>query len=370
MNDLKSKRIPDTVSLEEDGSAMIIIDQTRLPGETVLLKLTEQDEIYEAIKNLRVRGAPAIGVAAAIGLYLAAKKLVFVTDKEEFFNRLRQARDYLAASRPTAVNLFWALDRMYDAALSKAGESVESIVGHLCSEATAILESDIASCRALGEYGLTLIKDGDGILTHCNAGQLAAVRYGTALAPIHLGRERGMNFRVFCDETRPLLQGIRLTAYELAADGVDVTVLCDNMASQVMRNGWINAVIVGADRIAANGDSCNKIGTSGVAILAKHYGIPFYIAAPVSTIDMKASCGDDIEIEQRLAFEVTDMWYEKRMAPPGVSVYNPAFDYTENGLITAVITDRGIAYPPYSLSLAEIMKKANDFIKETETDRG
>lgn len=360
MDRIKLPSIPDTVSLDDERSAMIIIDQTRLPGETVMLTLTEQDEIQEAIKSLRVRGAPAIGVSAAIGLYLAAKRLALsISEEDEFYKKLKQARDYLALSRPTAVNLFWALDRMFNTALSGAGEGVGPIVKRLYNEAVSIRDKDIASCRMLGEYGLTLIKDGDGILTHCNAGQLAAVRYGTALAPIHLGRERGMNFRVFTDETRPLLQGARLSAYELNADGVDVTVICDNMASQVMRNGWIQAVFVGADRIAANGDACNKIGTSGVAILARHYGIPFYVVAPVSTIDMKSSCGADIEIEQRLPGEVTDMWYKNRMAPEGVTVYNPAFDYSENALITAIVTDRGIARQPYTESLAEIMKQEN-----------
>lgn len=356
MDNIKIPRIPDTVSLDDERSAMVVIDQTRLPGETVMLSLTGQHEIWEAIKTLRVRGAPAIGVSAAIGLYLAAKQIAMrCADKDDFFKRLKEARDYLATSRPTAVNLFWALDRMYNTSLSCADSGICAIVSRLHDEAVAIREEDIASCRALGIYGLTLIKDGDGILTHCNAGQLAAVRYGTALAPIHVGRERGMNFRVFTDETRPLLQGARLSAYELIADGVDVTVICDNMASQVMRNGWVQAIFVGADRIARNGDAVNKIGTSGVAILAKHYGVPFYVVAPVSTIDMKSRCGADIEIEQRRSDEVTDMWYKNRMAPEGVCVYNPAFDYAENALITAIVTDRGIVYPPYSESLSGIM---------------
>ena len=357
MDNKKITRLPDTVSLDDGADAMVIIDQTRLPGEIVILTLTEQEEIWEAIKTLRVRGAPAIGVSAAIGLYLAAKKISSaVSDENEFFQRLKTAADYLASSRPTAVNLFWALNRMYNAALSSAGQGVGKTVERLHGEALFIREEDITSCRRIGEYGLTLINDGDGILTHCNAGQLAAVRYGTALAPIHLGRERGMNFRLYADETRPLLQGIRLTATELAANGVDVTIICDNMVSQVMRTGLIRSVLVGADRIAANGDACNKIGTSGVAILAKHYGVPFYVLAPVSTIDLKSADGADIEIEQRPGEEITDMWYKKRMAPEGASVYNPAFDYTDNALITALVTDRGIIRPPYRESIAEIMK--------------
>jgi methylthioribose-1-phosphate isomerase len=221
----------------------------------------------------------------------------------------------------------------------------------LHDEAVAIREEDIAVCRAIGEYGLTLIKDGDGILTHCNAGQLATVKYGTALSPLHLGHEKGYSFRVYTDETRPLLQGARLSSFELSAAGIDTTVICDNMASQVMKNGWINAVFVGCDHVAANGDACNKIGTSGVAILAAHYKIPFYVCAPSSTIDMAIDCGDKIVIEERPAHEVTEMWYKERMAPPGVKVYNPAFDVTDNALITAFVTERGIVRPPYTKNL-------------------
>jgi len=226
----------------------------------------------------------------------------------------------------------------------------------LRDEALAIKEEDIRVCRAIGEYGLGLIRDGDGILTHCNAGQLATAKYGTALAPVHLGRERGSSFKVYADETRPLLQGARLSAFELHSNGIDTTVICDNMASQVMKNGWVQAVFVGCDRVAANGDACNKIGTSGVAILAKYYGIPFYVCAPTSTIDMAAPAGRDIPIEERPAYEVTDMWYEKRMAPEGVSVYNPAFDFADNGLITAIITEYGTARAPYNESLKAIFK--------------
>jgi methylthioribose-1-phosphate isomerase len=225
---------------------------------------------------------------------------------------------------------------------------VAAIKKTLHDEAVKIRDEDVRVCESLGEYGLSLIRDGDGILTHCNAGQLATVRYGTALAPIHKGRERGMNFRVFCDETRPLLQGARLSAFEMAADGVDTTLICDNMASQVMKNGWINACFVGCDRVSANGDAANKIGTSGVAILAKHYGIPFYVFAPTSTVDMSIKDGRDIVIEERRGEEVTEMWYRERMAPQGVKVFNPAFDVTANGLITAIVTERGIVRPPYT----------------------
>ena len=345
----------DTVNLDDGDNTLVIIDQTLLPNETKILRLNKQADIWNAIKTLQVRGAPAIGVAAAIGVYLAALDIEsddYAAFKAEFI----KAKDYLAESRPTAVNLFWALDCMMKVVDNNGDKPVSEIKKLLRDEALKIRSDDIASSYAIGEYGLTLLKDGDGVLTHCNAGQLATVRYGTALAPIHVGRERGMNFKVFTDETRPLLQGARLSAYELVADGVDTTVICDNMASQVMKNGWIQAVITGADRIAANGDSCNKIGTSGVAILAKYYNIPFYIAAPCSTIDMKVARGSDIPIEQRSPDEVTELWYEKRMAPKGVNVYNPAFDFVDNELITAIITEKGIIYPPFTESLKKIME--------------
>ena len=247
--------------------------------------------------------------------------------------------------------------RQEQVVLDNKDKSVPELKELLHKESVAIKDEDVWMCRQIGEYGLTLIKDGDGILTHCNAGQLATSKYGTALAPIHLGRERGMNFRVYTDETRPLLQGARLSAFEMQADGVDTTVICDNMASQVMKNGWVNAVFVGCDRVAANGDACNKIGTSGVAILAKYYGIPFYVLGPTSTIDMSIARGEDITIEQRPAEEVTEMWYKRRMAPEGVKVYNPAFDFADNELIAGIVTEYGIARPPYNESLKEIFKK-------------
>ncbi len=360
MND-KFRKLPDTVMLDESIPALVIIDQTLLPTELKLISLTELPDIWDAIKKLKVRGAPAIGVAAGIALYLAAHAIYKkgVTDTAEFLSVLERDKDYLASSRPTAVNLFWALERMYKAAYDfiTVGGNVENCVAHLAAECKAIRDEDIASSKAIGEYGLTLIKDGSGVLTHCNAGQLATVRYGTALAPIHVGREKGMNFKVYCDETRPLLQGARLSAYELICDEIDTTVICDNMASQVMKDGKVQAVIVGADRIAANGDTANKIGTSGVAILAKYYGIPFYVAAPTSTIDITLESGKLIPIEQRKSDEVTDMWYETPMAPDGVGVFNPAFDVTPNELITAIITEKGVIKPDYSENIAKIMEK-------------
>ena len=344
----------DTVNLDEEKKALKIIGQTKLPGKVEILSLTKQEEIFEAIYHLKVRGAPAIGVAAAIGVYLAALE-IHESSYDAFYGHFKKAKDYLAASRPTAVNLFWALDRMEKVVLDHKEESPEILKELLHEEAVKIRDEDIQICKSIGEYGLELIKEGDGILTHCNAGQLATTRYGTALAPVHLGRERGMNFKVFCDETRPLFQGMRLSAFEMISAGVNTVIICDNMASMVMKNGWINACFVGCDRLAANGDAANKIGTSGLAILAKHYGIPFYVFAPTSTIDLSIKEGSDIVIEERKAEEITGMWFSERMAPAGVKVYNPAFDVTDHSLITAIVTEYGIVRPPYTESLKVII---------------
>ncbi len=341
------------VTFDHATDELVLLDQTLLPNETRFLRLREPDTVWEAIRVLRVRGAPAIGVAAAYGLLLAAiAKQSLPT--ENFRTSVRAAKEYLATARPTAVNLFWALDRMDKRFQTTAGQSNDDAVAALRSEADAIRDEDIAMCRAIGDNGLSLLKPGMGILTHCNAGQLAASRYGTALAPIYRGQEQDYNFRVFADETRPLLQGARLTAFELFTAGVDVTLICDNMAATVMGNGWIDAVLVGCDRVAANGDAANKIGTRGVAILAKHYGIPFYVLGPTSTIDMATPTGKDIVIEERPADEVTTIWYEKPMAPAGVKVFNPAFDVTDNSLVTAIVTEKGVARPPYTDSLAKL----------------
>ena len=356
MADEKSIMSYETVELDDENSALVILDQTKLPNEVEILHLKTQREIWDAIYLLQVRGAPAIGVAAAFGVYLAAKEIP-ADDRAAFDPAFHEAKEFLNSARPTAVNLSWALNRMEQVLKDHPEASVAEIREMLKKESEEIKAEDVWMCRSIGEYGLTLIKDGDGILTHCNAGQLATSKYGTALAPIHLGRERGMNFRVFCDETRPLLQGARLSSFELFADGVDTTVICDNMASQVMKNGWVNAVFVGCDRVAANGDACNKIGTSGVAILAKYYGIPFYVLGPTSTIDMSIEKGEDITIEQRKPEEVTEMWYKKRMAPEGVKVYNPAFDFADHELIAGIVTEYGIARPPYNESLKEIFRK-------------
>ena len=346
----------DTVTMDETTGELVILDQTLLPGQVVFLRLSDPGDIHEAIYKLRVRGAPAIGVAAAIGLAAAVLRLP-EDDPAAFRAEVARIGDYLVTARPTAVNLAWALERMARVATANPDASPAELKTLLRSEALAIREEDIAVCRAIGEHGLTLIRDGDGILTHCNAGQLATTRYGTALAPIHLGRERGMNFRVFTDETRPLLQGARLSAYELSADGVDTVLICDNMASAVMKQGWVQAVFVGCDRVAANGDAANKIGTSGVAILAKHYGIPFYVCAPTSTIDMACPDGSAIRIEERPEHEVTEMWYAHLMAPEGVRVYNPAFDVTDADLITAFVTEHGIIRPPFAPAFQKLFEK-------------
>ncbi len=343
----------ESAALSADGRALVILDQTLLPGEVKYLSLTETDEIVEAIRALRVRGAPAIGVAAAYGLYLAALGLD-TEDRENFLSSLRQAADKLNASRPTAVNLSWALARMLGTAEGNRALPVAELKSLLRREADAIREEDIAISRAIGRFGLGLLRPGDGILTHCNAGTLATAKYGTALAPVYAALEAGWtDLRVYCDETRPLLQGARLTAFELQSAGVDTTLICDNMASATMAKGKVDIVLVGCDRVCANGDFANKIGTSGVAILARHYGIPFYVCAPSSTIDMSLSCGEEIPIEERPPEEVTELWYAHRMAPERVKVDNPAFDVTAHRLVTGFITEKGIAYPPFDKAFRE-----------------
>ena len=451
-----------TIALDDAAGEIVIIDQTLLPGEVRLLRLSKIEDIWEAIKTLRVRGAPAIGVTAAFAVYLAGKA-IDTEDTLVFAEKFGEAADYLATSRPTAVNLFWALDRMrgvvadaleggragaagaaaeaggaagadktradeagvysavagaagvaaeaggvvgaaktgsdedgvFSAAAGAAGAATEAggVVGtaktgsdeagvfsaaagaagtaagaggvadaaitteagaaitvreikkRLLLEANAIRDEDIAICKAIGEHALGLLKPGMGLLTHCNAGRLATVEYGTATSAMYLGHEKGYGFSIYCDETRPLLQGARLTAFELAAAGLKPTVICDNMVSSLMAAGKIDAVFTGCDRVAANGDSANKIGTSGVAIIAKHYGVPFYICAPSSTLDMATPDGSGITIEQRAPEEVTEMWYEARMAPAEAGVYNPAFDVTDASLITAIITEDGVFHP-------------------------
>ena len=353
----------DTVALSEEENAVVIIDQTKLPGKIEIISLHTAQEIWNAIYLLQVRGAPAIGVAAAYGIYVLAKRMD-TEDYDTFYREFVRQKEYLDSSRPTAVNLSWALNRMQRVVEAHSGETVAQIKEALHRESVAIQEEDIWVCRMIGEHGLTLVKPGDGILTHCNAGQLATSKYGTATAPIYLGEERGYHFHVFADETRPLLQGARLTAFELQSSGVDVTLICDNMSATVMKNGWVNAVFVGCDRVAANGDAANKIGTSVVAAVAKYYGVPVYICAPTSTIDLNTPTGAEIKIEQRPAEEVTEMWYKERMAPEGIKVFNPAFDVTDHELIAGIVTEYGVARAPYTESLAAIFAEKEKRARE------
>ena len=346
----------DNVKLSEDEKAVIIIDQTQLPNRMEYKTLTEAKDMYDAIKELQVRGAPAIGIAAGYFLFVLSQKYKD-EDYESFLTHVKEEADYLNSSRPTAVNLGWALRRMVGVVEAHQGEDVPSIIELLGKESKAIHQEDIDMCKRISEYGLSLVKPGDGILTHCNAGPLATSRYGTAIGPIFLGKERGIDFKVFADETRPLLQGARLTSFELEKAGVDVTLICDNMASIVMKKGWIQACFVGCDRIAANGDFANKIGTSGVAILAKHYGIPFYTLGPTSTIDMNCPTGADIEVELRDPEEIKNMWYKEPMALPETKCYNPSFDVTDHELLTAIVTDQGIIYPPFDENLKKLFEK-------------
>lgn len=340
-------------TIQWDNGKVKLIDQTLLPNEFKYIYCASVEEMWEAIKVLRVRGAPAIGIAGALGAVLGIWNF-HAKNYLELKSQLDKVSDYLATSRPTAVNLFWALNRMKESAEANKGKEVPELKQILLNEALRIIDEDKAMCREIGRNGAELIRDGDAILTHCNAGGLATADYGTALAVMFSAQEQGKKIRVFADETRPLLQGARLTTWELMQAGIDVTLICDNMAAQVMREGRINCVIVGADRIAANGDTANKIGTYGVAVLAKEHKIPFYVAAPTSTFDMSLAAGDLIPIEQRKAEEITE-GFGRRTAPEGVKVYNPAFDVTPARLIDAIITERGIARAPYTKSLASLL---------------
>ena len=336
-----------------------LIDQTLLPGELNYVETDDLEAIHDAIKRLVVRGAPAIGCAAALGLAAVCQHAPGTFSPNDFLEKVRETADFLATSRPTAVNLFWALNRCVarvEREVDSGDRSLTELKDVLVREGIEILEEDMRLCRGIGEQGVRVFggRKGVGVLTHCNAGALATSDYGTALSPIYVAQERGLAPRVFADETRPLLQGARLTTWELLRGGVDVTLICDNMAAQVMREGKIDIVITGADRIAANGDSANKIGTYGVAILAKHHGIPFYIAAPYSTIDGDISDGSGIPIEQRRDEEVT-CGFGRRTAPEDVVVYNPAFDVTPAELITGIITEQGILEPPFDEAIQALL---------------
>ena len=351
--ELKQVTHIDNVRLSDDGRAVRILDQSLLPNETIYLELQTPEALYEAIATLRVRGAPAIGIFAGYALYVLALQTK-TTSYADFLAECQKNRDYLNSSRPTAVNLRHMLDRVLAVVQSMPCADISAIQDAMGQMAKAIHEEDIAMCTDISEYGLSLVKAGDGILTHCNAGPLATSRYGTGLGPLFLAQERGIPLHAFCDETRPLLQGARLTAYELQRAGIDCTLICDNMASLVMKQGKINACFVGCDRVARNGDTANKIGTSGVAILAKHYGIPFYVLGPSSTIDFTCPDGDHIPIELRDGAEIKEKFFSKPSSLPEVKCYNPAFDVTDHELITAIVTEKGICYPPFAESFAKL----------------
>ncbi len=338
------------IALSPDGSAVRIIDQTRLPGELVYIDLREREEMFEAILDLRVRGAPAIGIFGAYCVYVLARGY----GRNGFFARLDADCDYLISSRPTAVNLSRQVTRMRELAHAMTDSPAADITAALGREARSIQEEDIAMCRAIAEAGLSLLHTGDTVLTHCNAGPLATSEYGTGLGPLLLAAEQGVKLRAYVDETRPLLQGARLTAWELQNAGVECTLICDNMAALAMAQGRVQAVLAGCDRMAQNGDAANKIGTSGAAIIARHYGVPVYILLPSSTIDMTCATGADIPIEIRDGAEIAAMWYKRPMAPEGVRCWNPAFDVTDHELITAIVTEKGVVYPPYDINLKKL----------------
>lgn len=337
-----------------DGHVQLV-DQTLLPGEYRVVTCGDLATLWEAIRNLRVRGAPAIGVATAYGVVLGTRE---ACSPQSFFEKLQSACDYLAECRPTAVNLFWALDRMKRVAQAHQRSPLDDIKGALLAEARAIRDEDAATCRAIGEAGEFLIRDGDAVLTHCNAGGLATAEYGTALAVMYAALVRGRRFRVYADETRPLLQGARLTAWELAQAGIPVTVICDNMAGFLMKQGKVNLVIVGADRIAGNGDTANKIGTYSLAVLAKAHGVPFFVAAPRSTIDLSLPDGSGIPIEERAREEISQ-GFGRVTVPDGVACYNPAFDVTPASLISGIVTEQGVVDPRSEGGLKEIFKNGS-----------
>jgi methylthioribose-1-phosphate isomerase len=345
------------------GHSVRLLDQTRLPRETVYVEITDEKQMHDAIRRLVVRGAPAIGIAAAFGVYVGIQDFPEDGDWWPIRKRVSDICDYLATARPTAVNLFWALERMRQIPLRlrrcTPDRMVRSIKVDMLGECKKLLKDDIHICRAIGANGLKLLRAHRSrpteILTHCNAGGLATAGFGTALAPIYFGLKQGRKFHVYVDETRPLLQGSRITAYELKQNGVPLTLLCDSMAAVVLGQKKVDAVIVGADRIAANGDTANKIGTLSLAIAAKHFDVPFYVAAPISTIDLKTPTGEKIPIEQRQPAEVA-RFAGQPTAPEGVEVFNPAFDVTPAKLIRGIITENGVARPPFKQSLAPLCR--------------
>ncbi|PNQ06243.1 methylthioribose-1-phosphate isomerase [Mesotoga sp. SC_NapDC2] len=343
-----------SITLEWKEDRLILIDQRKLPSVEKYVECQTHEDVYHAIRDMVIRGAPAIGASAAFGYLLGAKE-VLASSKEVFFDHMDLVKRRLSESRPTAVNLFWALNRMEKTLNTHRELDRKRLVESLESEALAIAEEDIEINMTIGKNGATVVRDGDGILTHCNAGALATVDYGTALGVMRAAVEQGKKISVYADETRPYLQGARLTAWELMKSGIDVTLICDNMAGWVMKKGLVDLVLVGADRIAANGDTANKIGTYSVAILAQKHGIPFYIVAPLSTVDLLTKSGDGIPIEERSHLEITQIG-DYQIAPEGVKCFNPAFDITPSSLITGIITEKGIARAPYDVSLKKMFE--------------
>ncbi len=338
--------------LDYKDGVLKLIDQTRLPTEYVTVDCRTFEDAARAIRDMIVRGAPAIGVTAAYGIAIGALGIV-TESKDDFFRQLDVICNVMRNTRPTAVNLFWAVDRVLKKALDNKNKSIQDIKDIIVMEAYRMDTEDVEVNKSIGRNGNELIKPGDTILTHCNAGALATCDYGTALGVIRAAHDSGKNINVFADETRPYLQGARLTSWELQQDGIPVTLICDNMAGHFMKAGKVNCVIVGADRIALNGDTANKIGTYSVAVLAKENNIPFYVAAPVSTIDFDMKTGDGIPIEERKSEEVTHI-KGIRIAPEGVSVLNPAFDVTPSRYVTAIITEKGVVYPPFDTNIRKL----------------
>ena len=343
-------------TIEWKNNKIKLIDQTKLPQNLEYVYIDKLEDLWQAIKSLKVRGAPALGAAGALGVYLGIKESK-AKDFSRFIKEINRAAIYLASSRPTARNIFWAIERMNKVALSNKDKSISVIKRLLFKEACKIIQEDRFSCRKIGYYGSKLIKQGDNILTICNAGILATIDYGSALGVIYRAKEEGKRTKVFACETRPLLQGSRLTAWELKKNGIDVTIVCDNAAALLMRQGKVDKVITGADRITANGDTANKIGTLGLAILARYHSIPFYVAAPASTFDFTIKSGRDIPIEQRSPSEVSELLFKKRVVPLGVKIFNPAFDVTPYNLITAIITNKGIIKPPYIKNIKRVVRE-------------
>jgi len=342
-------------TIKWEGNSVHIIDQTKLPLKKCFINISKIEEMWDAIKKLKIRGAPAIGIAAAFGIYLGVRDYN-KKDFEGFLKKLNDACDYIGSSRPTAVNLFWAIERIKKLILKNNGLTIDEIKSLILKEANLMIEEDNRVCLSIGENGVKLIRDGNSILTHCNAGGLATAMYGTALSPIFKAKELGLAIHVWVDETRPLLQGSRITAWELVEANIPATLITDNMAAFVMSQGKVDMVIVGADRIAANGDTANKIGTLGIAVLSKEFHIPFYIAAPVSTIDINTPSGSDIPIEERNASEVIN-GFGRQTAPSNINVYNPAFDITPYSYIKGIITEKGIISPPFTQAIKKILNQ-------------